>query len=63
MVDGWMGDDWFHYGAFRLPSLDYILEQEKVRGGKPDPPGCIFSIELRGLTTELGGFNPPVNYF
>src|SRR5580693_707784 len=33
MVDGWMGDDWFHYGAFRLPSLDYILEQEKVRGG------------------------------
>jgi uncharacterized protein len=31
MVDGWMGDDWFHYGAFRLPSLDYILEQETKR--------------------------------
>ena len=24
MVDGWMGDDWFHYGAFRQNNLDYI---------------------------------------
>src|SRR5271170_7410485 len=24
MVDGWMGDDWFHYGAFRNAMLDYI---------------------------------------
>jgi len=23
MVDGWMGDDWFHYGAFRQPNFDY----------------------------------------
>lgn len=21
MVGGWMGDDWFHYGAFRQPNL------------------------------------------
>ncbi|MBV9746975.1 MAG: CocE/NonD family hydrolase, partial [Acidobacteriia bacterium] len=27
MVDGWMGDDWFHYGAFRQPNLDYFTEQ------------------------------------
>jgi uncharacterized protein len=27
MVDGWMGDDWFHYGAFRQPNLDYIAQQ------------------------------------
>jgi len=27
MVDGWMGDDWFHYGAFRTGSLDYAVEQ------------------------------------
>ena len=33
MVDGWMGDDWFHYGAFRQPSLDYYLEQTAQRGG------------------------------
>ena len=25
MVDGWMGDDWFHNGAFRQQNLPYIL--------------------------------------
>jgi len=28
MVDGWMGDDWFHNGAFRQQNLPYIYEQE-----------------------------------
>ncbi len=23
MVDGWMGDDWFHFGAFRQTNFDY----------------------------------------
>ena len=27
MVDGWMGDDWFHYGAFRQTNLDYTSSQ------------------------------------
>ena len=31
MVDGWMGDDWFHNGAFRQPSLAYIYDQEATR--------------------------------
>jgi putative CocE/NonD family hydrolase len=32
MVDGWIGDDWFHNGAFRQDgSLDYVLEQEASR--------------------------------
>jgi putative CocE/NonD family hydrolase len=31
MVDGWMGDDWFHYGAFRQQNMPYILEQEATR--------------------------------
>jgi putative CocE/NonD family hydrolase len=31
MVDGWMGDDWFHYGAFRQQNMPYILEQEASR--------------------------------
>jgi len=31
MVDGWMGDDWFHNGAFRQLNLDYIYEQEATR--------------------------------
>jgi uncharacterized protein len=33
MVDGWMGDDWFHYGAFRQQMMPYIYEQEGTRGG------------------------------
>ena len=24
MIDGWMGDDWFHFGAFRQVNLDYF---------------------------------------
>src|SRR5437867_2197935 len=31
MVDGWMGDDWFHNGAFRQIGLSYIYEQEATR--------------------------------
>jgi hypothetical protein len=31
MVDGWMGDDWFHNGAFRLASLSYVHDQEATR--------------------------------
>src|SRR5271155_321102 len=32
MVDGWMGDDWFHYGAFRQVNIDYFSEQTTVKG-------------------------------
>ena len=32
MVDGWMGDDWFHNGAFREQNMPYIYEQEATRG-------------------------------
>jgi len=31
MVDGWMGDDWFHNGAFRQQNLPYINDQEADR--------------------------------
>ena len=31
MVDGWMGDDWFHYGAFRQQNIGYIYDQEGTR--------------------------------
>jgi putative CocE/NonD family hydrolase len=34
MVDGWMGDDWFHNGAFREQNLPYIYEQEATRAGE-----------------------------
>jgi putative CocE/NonD family hydrolase len=31
MVDGWMGDDWFHNGAFRQLGAAYIHDQEATR--------------------------------
>jgi putative CocE/NonD family hydrolase len=32
MVDGWMGDDWFHFGAFRQVNFDYFAGQTTARG-------------------------------
>src|SRR5271157_3747201 len=32
MVDGWMGDDWFHYGAFRQVNFDYFTYQTTRKG-------------------------------
>jgi uncharacterized protein len=32
MVDGWIGDDWFHKGAFRQDGLTYFHDQEATRG-------------------------------
>jgi hypothetical protein len=32
MVDGWMGDDWFHNGAFRQTMLDYFTGQTVAKG-------------------------------
>jgi len=34
MVDGWMGDDWFHNGAFRQQNMPYIYDQEATRGSE-----------------------------
>src|SRR5437870_11257993 len=31
MVDGWIGDDWFHFGAFRQANLDYFTGQSAAR--------------------------------
>jgi putative CocE/NonD family hydrolase len=34
MVDGWMGDDWFHNGAFREQNMPYIYEQTGTRANE-----------------------------
>jgi putative CocE/NonD family hydrolase len=34
MVDGWMGDDWFHNGAFRQQNMPYIYEQVGTRANQ-----------------------------
>ena len=35
MVDGWMGDDWFHNGAFRISAFEFVVGQgtNKANGG------------------------------
>jgi uncharacterized protein len=38
MVDGWMGDDWFHFGAYRQTNFDYFTDQTTEKGeGKSIP--------------------------
>ncbi|MEP7272271.1 MAG: CocE/NonD family hydrolase [Acidobacteriota bacterium] len=34
MVDGWMGDDWFHNGAFRQEMMPYIYDQVATRANQ-----------------------------
>ena len=46
MVDGWRGDDWFHNGAFRTNSFDYIGGQTAARGeGAPLATGAYDDYE------------------
>jgi putative CocE/NonD family hydrolase len=42
MIDGWMGDDWFHYGAFRQKNLDYFTGQMSARGAGSEIPRTAF---------------------
>jgi putative CocE/NonD family hydrolase len=38
MIDGWMGDDWYHYGAFREINLDYFIGQTSKTGKGQEIP-------------------------
>jgi uncharacterized protein len=68
MVDGWMGDDWFHYGAFRQDGdIDYVLEQTTRRGEGPHVPrearddytNFLKAGSASGFAKELGVYNLP----
>jgi putative CocE/NonD family hydrolase len=37
MIDGWMGDDWFHYGAFRLANIAWLGAQTGYKGAGKAP--------------------------
>jgi len=37
MIDGWMGDDWFHYGAFRLANIAWLGGQTGYKGAGSAP--------------------------
>jgi len=36
MVDGWMGDDWLHNGAFRQPNFGYVTNMAVDAGDDDD---------------------------
>ena len=36
MVDTWIGDDWFHHGAFRQEMMDYIYSQTATKDSSKD---------------------------
>ena len=42
MIDGWMGDDWFHYGAFRLANIGWIASQTGYKSKGQDPATGIY---------------------
>lgn len=42
MIDGWMGDDWFHYGAFRLANIGWLGSQTGYKGKGEDPATGIY---------------------
>ncbi|HEX4973724.1 MAG TPA: CocE/NonD family hydrolase, partial [Steroidobacteraceae bacterium] len=42
LLDGWMGDDWFHYGAFRNLMLGYAHMQTGQRGPGKITPSYVF---------------------
>ncbi len=63
MIDGWMGDDWFHYGAFRQVNLDYFTEQSSQRAEGtlvPRPGDDDYAVFLEagsaGHWAEVNGF-------
>jgi len=64
MIDGWMGDDWFHYGAFRQVNLDYFTGQSSQRGGGSTVPrqGAddyqnFLDLGTAGHWAEVNGFD------
>jgi len=60
MVDGWMGDDWFHYGAFRQPNIDYVTDQTSKRGeGDPVPRGAWDDYQTFREAGSVSGYAAP----
>ena len=69
MVDGWMGDDWFHNGAFRTGSLDFAVVAEHRQGrrrrGSRSAPGDDYTRYLEAgsmadYAPQLGHRQVPV---
>ncbi|HSS21646.1 MAG TPA: CocE/NonD family hydrolase [Pyrinomonadaceae bacterium] len=68
MVDGWMGDDWFHNGAFRISSLGFPLGQgfnkgdgggEFALGGGDDYTRYLEAGSMADFVKMVGAENVP----
>jgi len=64
MVDGWMGDDWFHYGAFRQSNFDYFVGQttkreagDSIVRGSPDDYEAFRRAGSAGAFARLHGID------
>jgi predicted acyl esterase len=55
VVDAWMGDDWFHYGAFRNMMLGYIHMQTGQRGVGVITPSNVFDKYTEFLRAGSAG--------
>ena len=54
MVDGWMGDDWFHNGAFREQNMPYIYEQGGTRSNDAEAKWWTSSFDDYDLYLQAG---------
>ncbi|HKS56187.1 MAG TPA: CocE/NonD family hydrolase [Steroidobacteraceae bacterium] len=55
VIDAWMGDDWFHYGAFRTMMLGYIHMQTGQRGVGVITPSNVFDKYTEFLRAGSAG--------
>ncbi len=55
MVDGWMGDDWFHNGAFRQNTFDYVTAMTTNKGDNDDVPNGGGDEYLKFLSAGSAG--------
>jgi uncharacterized protein len=55
MVDTWMGDDWFHNGAFRETYADYIYEQTATKSSNDKWPAPRYDAYETWLSAGSAG--------
>ena len=55
MIDGWIGDDWFHYGAFRQANIGWIGSQTGYKGAGEEPPAGIYDDYTQFLRAGSAG--------
>ena len=55
MIDGWMGDDWFHYGAFRLANIGWLGGQTGYKGAGSETPSGIYDDYTQFLRVGSAG--------